>query len=225
MNELRATMAIAAKDLRLELRTRDMASSVGLFALLIVVTASFALPTFDTNRDDVAAGTLWIAILFASILGVGRAQSLEFEHRCVDGLLLAPVGREYVFLGKFLASLLFTWAVELVLLPAFVVLMQLRPAGGIWMLAAAVLLGTFGLVGLSTLLGVIAVQTRMQQALLPMLVMPVAVPLMIASVRLTQAGLVADPVAANLRWLALLVGFDAVFLLVALLTFPYLVEE
>jgi len=222
---LRAAGLVAAKDLRLESRTHDAVGTVGLFALLILVTASFALPTGGPDRAGIAAGTLWMAILFASLLGIGRTQALESEEGCLDALLLAPVAREYLFLGKLAASLLFTVAVEMALVPVLLLLMQVPVGSGLALLLAALGLGTLGLVGSGCLFAVIAVRTRMRQALLPALVMPVAVPLMIASVQATGAALTGATVGANMHWLALLVGFDAMVLLVAVLAFPQLVEE
>lgn len=227
MSTIRAAVLIAAKDLRVEARTREAFSSAGLFALLIVVTASFALPTFGVGREGVAAGTVWMAILFATLLTAGRTQTMENEDRCVDALMLAPIPRESVFLGKFLATFAFSVVIEAMLLPAFMMLMRL-PLGSpraLALLVAAVVLGTTGLVGLGTLLGMMATRTRMQQAFLPMLVMPVVVPLMIAAVQVTQAAFADAGLADTTRWLAMLVGFDAVFLLVAVVTFPYVVEE
>lgn len=224
MTDLRTAWVIAAKDLRLERRTHDVVGSAGLFALLILVTASFTLPTWGEGREAVAAGVLWMAVLFASLLGVGRSQSIENEQRCLDALLVAPVRRDVIFLGKVLAGLMFTWAVAAVLTPTFIVLMQVDGAS-LALLAIAVLLGTTGLVGVGSLFAMLTGHTRMQQPLLPVLVMPVSVPLMIAAVETTSAALAGAAVVDSLRWLALLVGFDAIFILVAVLTVPYLVEE
>jgi heme exporter protein B len=229
MTGLRTLWTVAAKDLRLERHTHDIVGSTGLFALLIVVTASFTLPASATGQPAVAAGMLWMAILFASLLGVGRAQSIEDDQRGLDTLLLAPVGREYLYLGKLLASLILMWTVIAVLVPLSVVLLRLHVASA-GLLVAAVLLGTTGLTGIGTLFGMSVSHTRVQQPLLPVLVMPVAIPLMIASVQVTAASLGdidagAGTFASSARWLALLVGFDAVVLLIAVLAIAYLVEE
>lgn len=220
-------LVIAGKDLRLESRSRDVVTSAGLFALVIVVTASFSLPASGAGRATAAAGALWMAVLFAGLLGVGRSQAWESEHRCLEAMLLAPIGRESVFLGKLLANLAFLAAVELLLVPAFLVLTQTASvaAPAVGLLALSVALGTVAVVTLGTLFGVIAAATRMQQALLPVLALPVLVPVMIAAVQSSAAALSGAGLPANLHWLALMTGYDAALLAVAVLTFGFLVEE
>jgi heme exporter protein B len=214
---------IAVKDLRLEAKTRDVVASVGLFSLLVVVTASFTLPTTGPDREGVAAGVLWIAFLFAALLGMSRSMAIEKEEGCFEGLLVSPAPRESIFLGKLLANLGFTFAIELLILPVFVVLMDLR-VGGAALLVLSAFLGTLGIVVVGTLFASIAVNTRGREAILPLLVMPVAVPVVIAAVRTTQAALT-DAWGSTTSWLLLALGYDALFLLVALATFPHLTEE
>ena len=123
MSWIAPARTIAGKDLRLELRTRDVVASVGLFVLLVVVMASFSFPTTGEGRDAVAAGVLWMAFMFAALLGMGRSMAIEKEDACMDGLLTSPAPRESIFLGKLAANLAFTGVVELVILPVFVVLL------------------------------------------------------------------------------------------------------
>jgi heme exporter protein B len=223
MSWLGPAATIAAKDLRLEAKTRDVLASVGLFSLLVVVTASFALPTTGRGREGVAAGVLWIAFLFAALLGMGRSMAIEKEEACLEGLLVSPAPRESIYLGKLFANLGFTFAIELLILPVFVVLMDLR-VGGAALLVLAAFLGTLGLVVIGTLFASIAVNTRGREAILPLLVMPVSVPVMVAAVKSTEAALT-GAWGSTTSWLLLALGYDALFLLVALATFPHLTEE
>jgi heme exporter protein B len=224
MTWLAPAATIAGKDLRLELRTRDVVASVGLFVLLVVVTASFALPTSGEGREEVAAGVVWIAFLFAALLGMGRSMAIEKEESCLEGLLVSPAPRESIFLGKLLANLGFTFVVEVALLPVFVVLLDLQ-VGGVLTLGLSTLLGTLGIVTVGTLFAAMAVNTRGREAILPLLVMPVAVPVMIAAVKTTEAALTGAWTASTTSWLLLMVGYDALFLMVAIATFPHLTEE
>jgi heme exporter protein B len=217
-------VTIAGKDLRLELKTRDVVASVGLFVLLVVVTASFAFPTTGEGREAVAAGVLWMAFLFAALLGLGRTMAIEKEENCFEGLMVSPAPREAIFLGKLFANLGFTFAVELLILPVFVVLMDLE-VGGVALLVGSAFLGTLGIVVVGTLFSAIAVNTRGREAILPLLVLPVSVPVMVASVKTTQAALLGVWDASTTSWLLLMVGYDALFLMVALATFPHLTEE
>lgn len=224
MTWLGSAATIAGKDLRLELKTRDVVASVGLFVLLVVVTASFALPTTGEGREAVAAGVLWIAFLFAALLGMGRSMAIEKEESCLEGLLVSPAPREAIFLGKLLANLGFTFAVELLILPVFVVLLELRVAAAALLVMSA-LLGTLGIVTVGTLFAAMAVNTRGREAILPLLVMPIAVPAMIAAVEMTEAALTGAWTGSTTSWLLLSVGYDALFLMVAIATFPHVTEE
>jgi heme exporter protein B len=223
MSWLGPAATIAAKDLRLEAKTRDVVASVGLFSLLVVVIASFALPTTGEGREGVAAGVLWIAFLFAALLGLGRSMAIEKEEACFEELLISPAPRESIFLGKLFANLGFTFAIELLILPVFVVLMDLH-VGGVALLVLAALLGSLGLVVVGTLFASIAVNTRGREAILPLLVLPVSVPVMVAAVKATEASLT-GAWGSTTSWLLLALGYDALFLLVALATFPHLTEE
>ncbi len=232
----RAAMIIAGKDLRLELRSRDVLSSAGLFAIAVLVTASFTLPMNGAAREGAATGVLWISLLFAVLLGVGRSMAREQEDRAIEGLLLSPAPRESVFLGKLGANLAMVFAIEAFVVPMFVVLVGLsptRPGASPGVLLAAVLLATTGLVTVSTLLSAIAVGSRLGESVLPLIVMPIVIPLMIAAVEVSRRGLGTAPGTAPassgsvdaVQWLVLLLGFDALVLLVALATFAFVVEE
>jgi heme exporter protein B len=225
MSWLAPAFTIAGKDLRLELKTRDVVASVGLFVLLVVVTASFSFPTGGEGREGIAAGVMWMAFLFAALLGMGRSMAIEKEDSCLEGLLVSPAPRESVFLGKLFANLGFTFAVEIVILPVFIVLLQLQPGGGIWLLVLGAFLGTLGIVTVGTLFAAMAVNTRGREAILPLLVMPVSVPAMVAAVKVSEAGFTGGMADGTLSWLLLLVGYDALFLLVALATFQFVTEE
>ncbi|MGE5460653.1 MAG: heme exporter protein CcmB [Solirubrobacterales bacterium] len=225
MSWMSPALAIAGKDLRLELKTRDVVASVGLFVLLVVVMASFSFPTTGEGREGVAAGVLWMAFLFAALLGMGRSMATEKEDACLEGLLVSPAPREAVFLGKLFANLGFTFLVELVILPVFIVLLQLHPGAGTWLVVLGAFLGTLGLVTIGTLFAAMAVNTRGREAILPLLVMPVSVPAMVAAVKVSEAGFSGGMADGTLSWLLLLVGYDALFLLVALVTFQFVTEE
>jgi len=168
---------------------------------------------------------LWMSFLFAALLGMGRSMAIEKEDACLDGLLVSPAPREAVFLGKLFTNLGFTFAVELVILPVFVILLQLRPTGGALLLLLATFLGTLGLVTVGTLFAAMAVNTRGREAILPLLVMPVSIPIMVAAVKVSEAGFAGTWGSGTTSWLLLMLGYDALFLLVALVTFQYVTEE
>jgi heme exporter protein B len=213
--------AIVAKDLRAELRARHIWLGMGFFALLVLVVFNFAFDLRVENTIAVAPGALWVAFVFASILGLGRTLAAEMERGRMDRLLLCPVDRQALFLAKLAGNLLFMGAVELVALPIFALLYTvpvLVPG-----MAPVVLLGTLGIATVGTLLAAVAATTRAREILLPLLAFPLLVPVVIAVVKATQA--VISPVANDAPWLGLLVAFDIIFLSVAALTFQYVVED
>jgi heme exporter protein B len=222
---LRPAARIAAKDLRIELRTRDVLTAIGLFALLIIVVASFSLPTTGEHRDAIAAGLLWMAFLFAILLGIGRSLAMEHEDACIDALVTSPVPRESIFLGKVLSNLAFAGTAEVVLLPLAIVLLGLEPGRGLPLLVLTVALGTVALVTVATLFSAMAVHTRTREAILPLLVIPVAIPVMIGAVKATEVALEGGAIGAATSWLLLLTAAAALFLLAGLVMFPHVLEE
>jgi len=225
MSLIAPAFTIAGKDLRLEVKTRDVIASVGLFVLLVVVTASFVFPSGGEGHEGTAAGVLWMAFMFAALLGMGRSMAIEKEDACLEGLLVSPAPRESVFLGKLFSNLGFTYVVELVILPVFIVLLDLHPGAGAWVVVLSAFLGTLGIATVGTLFAVMAVNTRGREAILPLLVMPVSMPIMVAAVKVSEAGFLGTWTSSTTSWALLMVGYDALFLLVALATFQHLTEE
>jgi heme exporter protein B len=225
MTTWRAARRIAAKDLRIELRTRDVLTAMGMFALLIVVVASFAFPTSGAQREAVAAGLLWMAWLFAILLGIGRTLAMEHEDDCLDALLTSPVPRESIYLGKLLSNLAFVGVTQLFLLPVAVVLLQLEPRTGLPLLLLTVAVGTLALVALTTLFSAMAATTRTREAILPVLVIPVSLPVLVAAVRATDIALSGGALGAATSWLLLLTAAAALFLLLGLAMFRHVLEE
>ena len=221
----RAAWAIARKDLRVEFRTRDVLGSAGLFALAVLITASFTMPPGD-KQSGAATGVLWISILFAVLLGVGRTMARESADRGIEGLLLSPVPRDVVFLGKAFGSLVLMALVDIVIIPLFLVMMTADGAGAN---AAALLgtaaLGTIGLVIVASLFSGIAVGSRLGESMLPLLVMPVVIPLMVGSVELTRQALGAGDGTQMWQWLGIMAGFDVMVAVAAVALFSFVIEE
>jgi heme exporter protein A len=224
----RAALQIASKDLRVEWRSRDMLGSAGLFSLIVLITASFTTPA-GGGKEGVTTGILWIALLFAVLLGVGRSMGRESHDRAIEGLMLAPVPRESVYIGKLIAGLSMMFVIELFIVPMFLVLVNssdglAHPVA----LVATVVLATTGLVLVATLFSGIAAGSRLGDSLLPLIVMPVVIPLMVAAVETTRRALgggVAAGAVGVPMWLGLLAGFDLIVGLAAIATFPFVMEE
>jgi len=223
MSYLRKVMAIVWKDVRAELRTKDILSSMLVFAGLSVLIFQFA---FDLRADNVRLvlpGVLWIAITFAGVLGLNRSFILEQDRGSLEGLLLAPVDRSAIYFGKLIGNLLFIFIVELLLLPLMTVLFN------VWLLSPALILvlvlGTLGYAAVGTLFAALSINTRAREVMLPILLFPVMIPVFVAGVQAVSRLLDGDSLADIMRWGQLLVAYDAIFIAAAMLLFDYVVEE
>jgi heme exporter protein B len=218
-----AAAAILWKDLVAEWRSKEMLSAMLVFALIVVVVYNFAVELRMELARDTAAGFLWITILFAGMLGLNRSLAREKDRGCLDGLLLCPVERGQIFAGKMLGNLVFILATELVIIPLFIFLFDVqffRP-----LLLLTVLLGTIGFAGVGTLLSAMAVHTRSREVMLPIILLPVTIPLVLAAVRASRVVLEGRELSAFWPWIALVATFDLALLVVSFLTFEFIVEE
>jgi heme exporter protein B len=221
---LRVAQAIAAKDLRTELRSRSTLSTVLPFAVTMLLAFGFALGPDQLLLSQVAAGLLWLAALFASVELCHRSYQAEAANGALEGLLLSPADKGAVFLGK--AAAAFVQLIILVLVTAgLVVVLFGLPVGrapGLLLLTAV--LGVAGLSTLGSLLGLLAVRSRSRQAALPLLVLPLVSPVIIAATKAT-ATLAQGSTDGIGGWLSLLVAFDAAFLAAGYLVFGHLLED
>ncbi len=222
---LAQVFAILWKDIRCELRSKQTWIGMGLFALLVLVIFNFAFDLRVDNKASVAPGALWVAFIFASLLGLGRTIAAEREKGSMDRLLLCPVDRKAIYLAKLLGNLLLIGVVELVALPVYAALFDVPLDVPLFAsaLIPIVLLGTLGVAVIGTLFSAMAAATRARELLLPILVFPLIVPVVFAAVRATATLLA--PVANDPPWLGLIVAFDIIFLSISLLTFGYVIEE
>ena len=223
----RAVVAtLVRKDLQLELRTREAVPAMLLFSISTFVLFHFGLDA-GSLAGDLAAGVLWVTLLFAAVLAINRLFVAEREQGGFDGFLLAPVDRTALFFAK--ATVLFTFlcALELVAVPAFVVLLlEPSPWAGLPELVLLLVLADAGIAVVGTLVGALAVQTRARDLIVPLLALPLMIPVVIAAGRGTaplwlEAGAQAVPG----RWPAILGLYDLVFGLLAYAVFDYLLEE
>ena len=215
--------AIVHKDLLAEWRTREMFSSMFVFALLMIVIFNVSFDLRVERVAEVAPGVLWVTFAFAGTLELNRSLSAEVEESRLDGLLLAPMERSTIYFGKMLGNLLFISATEAVMLPIFAAVFSLNLLQP--MLLLTVWLGTVGFAAVGTLLSAMAVNTRAREVLLPILLFPIILPVVLSAVKLTTGVLDGLPMANLAPWLRLLIGFDVIFLIVSYLTFDYVVQS
>ncbi len=223
MSYWRSVWAIVRKDVRAELRTKDIFSSIFVFALLTVIIFDFAFELRVPSMTMVTPGILWVAITFAGTLGLNRSFVIEQDKGSLAGLLLAPVDRSAIYFGKMFGNLLFMLVMEMMLLPLVTILFNqplLR-----WQHVLVLLLGTYGFAAVGTVFSAMAVNTRAREVLLPILLFPVVVPVLLAGVKMTGALLDGETLADVSNWLRLILIYDIGFTVVAFLTFGYVVEE
>ena len=217
-------VAVAAKDLALELRSRERLVGMGTFAVLVAVVWSFALDPTVRPRS-IAAAMIWVTVFFAGMLGFGRAFTIEREQEALTGMLLAPVDRGAIFLGKFAANLLILAAVEALIFPVYALFFGIPFAGSLGGIVAVVGLASVGFVALGTLFGAVAAHTRLGDTLIPVLLLPLLIPVVIFGVSATQRLLVGRPISEVAGSLRMLAAFDLIYLFVCTLVFGSVVEE
>jgi heme exporter protein B len=223
MSAWRAVIAIVAKDVAAELRSKETLSTLLIFALMIMVVFNFAFELRVQNVRQIAPGVLWVALIFSGVLALNRSFVVELEEGCIEGLRLTPVDRSVIYLGKFLGNTLFMLVAEACILPVFAVLFDvsiLNPV--LWLI---VVLGTVGFASVGTLFAAMAVNTHAREAMLPLLLFPIVVPVLIAATKSTGQVLDGQPLSEVYSWLRLLLAFDIIFTVIALLGFEYVLEE
>ncbi|GAC1319446.1 MAG: heme exporter protein CcmB [Thermoleophilaceae bacterium] len=223
---LAAALAILRKDLTLELRTRESVPAMALFSLTVFVLFHFALDR-ATLEGALASGVLWVTILLATVLGVGRLFASERDGGALDGILLAPIDRTAVYMAKAAALFLYLVLLELVAIPAFAVLLLGPPLGGAFPeLLAIVALADLGLAAVGALVAGIAAEARAREVIVPLALLPLLVPVLIASANATKPLLAAHPGTASIgKWLAFMGLYDMVFVLLAVAVFDFLLED
>jgi len=224
MSTARTAAILLAKELRLEFRTRELLTGTVIFVLVVIVLFSFAFDPTAADSRRYGPGLLWIAFLFAGSLMLHPSFAREQANQTLDALRMAPVSSFAILLGKMLANFIFLAIAEIVLVPVFAVLYNVSLTGVAGRLALVLALGTLGLVITGTVFSAVSAHARMRELLLPLLLLPILAPLLIAAVEAT-ASLFAEQPALDRTWLTFLGGFDIVFLTASWLLSDFLLEE
>jgi heme exporter protein B len=219
---LKPVTAIVFKDIAIEYKNREAFTSMLLFGLLVVVVFSFAFEGSD--RRNLAPGMLWVAYAFAGILGLNRSLNMEIDNDCLQGLLLSPLNRGDLYLGKVAGNLVFTLIAELVILPFFVILNNLAFDVVLLWIIGITLLGTLGFVAIGTTLSLISAQTRMKEVLLPVLQIPMTFPVILSAVQATSLVMSEDSSGVSFP-LSVLGIFSTVYIAASYFVFEYIVED
>jgi heme exporter protein B len=215
---------VAWKDLLVERRSKETLNALLFFSLALLFVFQFALGPDRERLGAVLPGLLWLGFILSGVLGLGRAFLVERENDCWEGLLLTPGDKSAIYLGKVGGSLALMLVVEALVLALFVVFFNVDLGPALPGLALVILLGTIGVAAVGTLFAAMTAQVRARELLFPVLLLPVLVPVLLGTVKVTEALLSREPLAAVAHWLQLLAAADVVYLTVGLLTFDVILE-
>ena len=218
------------KDLEQEFRTKEMLTSMGIYALLVLVVYGAALAQTSQATDvlQMSGGLLWALVVFTSLLGLNRSFSHEKEQGCLEGILLVPLDRSVIFLAKATSNLLFLLIVEVITVPLFYFffLTGTQPAGSFLLIVVPLLVGTIGVAGIGTLLSTITINTRGKDVMLAVLFIPLVFPLLYACVAATTVVIVGSEgyMDAFVSSLALAGGYDVIMILLSWVLYDFVIS-
>jgi heme exporter protein B len=215
---------VAWKDLLVERRSKETLNALLFFSLALLFVFQFTLGPDRERLGAVLPGLLWLGFILSGMLGLGRAFLVEREHDCWEGLLLTPGDKSAIYLGKLAGSLTLMLVVEALVLALFVVFFSVDLGPALPGLILVIALGTLGVAAVGTLFAAMTAQVRARELLFPVLLLPVLVPVLLGTVKVTEALLLGEPLAGVTHWLRLLVAADVVYLAVGLLTFDVILE-
>lgn len=225
MSAVRAAWAIARKDLAIEWRSRTALLTASLFAILVQLVIVFGRDGATVSLTMLAPSVLWITIALSSLVALNRAFLLEREHGALEGILVAPVNRSAIFWGKWFANLVFVLAVMAIAFPLWVLFFNVEPTTALFGVLGLAVLGAIGFTAVGTVFSAMTVRTRFAELLLPVLMLPFMLPPVFFAAQATLRVLSNRPIEELWGWLRLLALFDVVFLVLATLIFPAVVDE
>jgi heme exporter protein B len=212
------------KDLVLELRRRESLLTMFFFGTLLLFVFHFAFDLTPDRVAEMAPALLWLAFLFTGTLGLAQLYEAERANHCLDALLLSPMDRGALFLAKTLFNIILMVLVELFVFPLFWILFNLQSWEAVPFLFFVALLGTVGFCVLGTLLSAVTLKARARELLLPLVLFPLMVPVILATIRCMEAILRDGQLGDAAQWLRLLIGFDVIFLTVGVLLFDWVID-
>jgi heme exporter protein B len=224
MELIRQASLLLWKDLLLETRRRESLLTMFFFGTLLLFVFHFSFDPAPERVAELTPALLWLAFLFTGTLGLAQLFQAERENHCLDALLLSPLDRGALFLAKVSFNLVLMMLVELVVIPLFWILFNLRLWKVLPSLFAIVLLGTIGFCVLGTLMAAITLRARARELLLPLVLFPLMIPVILATIRCMEVVLHAGELSDATAWLRLLLGFDVIFLTLGILMFDRVIE-
>ncbi len=225
MSDLFYVLTIAAKDLRQEIRSKAVTVATVFFAAIVLIILAFAFSERAGLLSIIAPGALWVALAFAGVISAAQSYQSELEEGAYEQLLMYPIPRASIFLGKLLANWIYMTLLGFILIPITALFFAMRVDWNIGMLFLTVLLGTLGFALIATFYAALTANLRARESLLPVLMFPVVVPILLAAVRATGEIVGAGDLSISSSWLQLLLAFDLVYFVVCSALFRFVTEE
>ncbi len=216
---------IVWKDMISELRSKEVLISMCFFAFLVLIIFNFAFFTGIGQVKGILSGMLWVAFIFSGLLGLNQTFGSEKDRGSLQGLLLCPVSRSAIYVGKVIGNFLFMSIMEILILVLFAILFRVDLWRALAPLALIIFLGTLGFVFVGTIFSAMSVHARAREILLTIILFPIVIPLLIASVKATEKIFQGAPLVEIYGWLKILIAFDLIFFLVSFWTFEFVLEE
>ncbi|MHC0035963.1 heme exporter protein CcmB [Pseudoneobacillus sp. C159] len=225
MSLFRNAFSIAWKDLYSEWKTRQVLTTMIIFAGLVIIVCSFAFDPANNTTRAVIPGAIWIIIVFSGILGLNRSFISEQKNDNLHGLITAPLDPASIYLGKFLANFIMLLIVEIVAIPFLFLLFDFRQMGSFPYFLLVLLIGSFGFVAIGTFLAALAANSRSSEMLLPIMLFPLVSPILIGAVQATKIILTSiDKLPNAISWMQLISGYNVIFFVLCVLLFEYVLE-
>ena len=224
MNYFKAVLAILKKDILMEIRTKETINATLVFSILITIVFSFISEPGSKTEQAVAGGIFWMAVTFSGILGLNKTMMSEIQGGNFEALMLAPIDRSAIFFGKVISNFLFLTILEIILVPLFLVFYNVNLVSH-WLIVVIILLATYGYSVTGTLFSMISVRTKTREIMLPLLMLPILVPVIIAAILSTNIFLFNQEITYCYNWIKLMAVFDIIFTTVIFAIFSAVIEE
>jgi heme exporter protein B len=225
MNQLRTALLLAKKDLNSELKSKQVLTTMIIFAGLVILVFSFAFDPTNNTTKAVIPGVIWIIIVFSGILGLNRSFLSEQRNDTMQGLMIAPMDATSIYLGKFIANFTMILIVELVSIPFLFLLFDFKILGSVPYFILVLFIGSFGFISIGTFLAALAANSKSSEMLLPLLLFPITSPILIGVVQATRIILTSmEKISSALAWVQLISAYDVIFFVLCFLLIEYVLE-
>ncbi len=222
---MKSILAFVIKDIKNEIRAKELLFSMVTFSLLVIAIFNFSFPLSREMVDVTIPSFLWISFVLAGILGLSRSFNLEKENDAIKGVLLTPINPSYIYISKFISNTIFLLVLEIILIPLFVIFFNYDLWNNLKSLSFVLIGGTVGFSAVGTLFSTMAINTKLREVILPILVFPIIIPLLINVVKVTSVILRDEPIHDVWYSVKLILVFDVIFFVTGAVVYEFVLED